>query len=183
MESTLHTLHRLISSLNSISFSEFGFLVLMGGSAPLNPPITVGDWCDTDMPLMRFALTLPLQTVICSPGRRQAARGNQEVKIPTGASPWARNYLIRTANPRLQSQTDLSGAPTSRYDTLHPSAHPGLRSVRQREGQSGYTGAHHPITLREAAIGERDRLLRCYKFFQALYIFWNSLFLSLIDLK
>lgn len=78
-------------------------------------------------PLMRFALTLPLQTVICSPGRRQAARGNQEVKIPTGASPWARNYLIRTANPRLQSQTDLSGAPTSRYDTLHPSAHPGLR--------------------------------------------------------
>ncbi len=43
MESTLHTLHRLISSLNSISFSEFGFLVLMGGSAPLNPPITVGD--------------------------------------------------------------------------------------------------------------------------------------------
>ena len=78
-------------------------------------------------PLMRFALTLPLQTVICSPGRRQAARGNQEVKIPTGASPWARNYLIRTANPRLQSQTDLSGAPTSRYGTLHPSAHPGLR--------------------------------------------------------
>jgi len=40
---TLHTLHRLIVCLIRISFSEFGFLVLMGGSAPLNPPITVGD--------------------------------------------------------------------------------------------------------------------------------------------
>lgn len=78
----------------------------------------------------------PLQTVICSPGRRQAARGNQEVKIPTGASPWARKLSLRTANPRLQSQTDLSGAPTSRYGTLHPSAHPGLRPVIQREGRA-----------------------------------------------
>ena len=40
MESTLHTLHRLISSLNSISFSYFRFPVLMGGSAPPYPPIT-----------------------------------------------------------------------------------------------------------------------------------------------
>ena len=43
MESTLHTLHRLVFSLIRISFSDFSFLALMGGSAPLNPPITVGD--------------------------------------------------------------------------------------------------------------------------------------------
>lgn len=41
MESTLHTLHRLVFSLIRISFSDFRFPVLMGGSAPpLNPPIT-----------------------------------------------------------------------------------------------------------------------------------------------
>ena len=98
-----------------------------GAPPPLTPRLQWGIDVIQICPLMRFALTLPLQTVICSPGRRQAARGNQEVKIPTGASPWARNYLIRTANPRLQSQTDLSGAPTSRYGTPHPSAHPRLR--------------------------------------------------------
>lgn len=43
MESTLHTLHSLVSSLDSISFSKFDFLSYMGGSAPLDPPITVGD--------------------------------------------------------------------------------------------------------------------------------------------
>lgn len=34
MESTLHTLHRLVFSLIRISFSDFRFPVLMGGSAP-----------------------------------------------------------------------------------------------------------------------------------------------------
>ena len=43
MKSTLHTLHRPIVCLIRISFSDFRFPVLMGGSAPLNPPITVGD--------------------------------------------------------------------------------------------------------------------------------------------
>ena len=37
MESTLHTLHSLVSSLDSISFSKFDFLSYMGGSAPLTP--------------------------------------------------------------------------------------------------------------------------------------------------
>ena len=37
---TLHTLHRLVFSLIRISFSKFDFLSHMGGSAPLNPPIT-----------------------------------------------------------------------------------------------------------------------------------------------
>ena len=134
------------------------------------------------MPLMRFALTLPLQTVICSPGRRQAARGNQEVKIPTGASPWARNYLIRTANPRLQSQTDLSGAPTSRYGTLHPSAHPGLRPEGRENDERIHGSASSDYAPGGSNMGMRLHVTMLQIFSSLIHIL-KFFILSLIDLK
>ena len=78
MESTLHTLHIPIVCLIRISFSDFRFLVLMGGSAPLNPPIyRVGDRCMTDMLPDTLYRHSPLQTVICSPRQRRGEQGNQ----------------------------------------------------------------------------------------------------------
>ena len=90
MESTLHTLHRLVFSLIRISFSDFRFPVLMGGSAPLTPPDSrVGDRCMTDMPPDTLYCHSPLQTVNCPPA--PPASVDKETPIPTGASPWAEN--------------------------------------------------------------------------------------------
>ena len=183
MESTLHTLHRLISSLNSISFSDFSFLALMGGSAPLNPPITVGDWCDTDMPPDAFC---PYPTVAdCNLFPRPPAGGQGEPRSqnPHGRKPVGEKLSYKNGKPKTpipnrpiwSTHITLWYAPSKRPSGFTPS------DTERRMG--GYTGAHHPITLRETAIWGWGCMLRCYKFFQALYIFWNSLFLSLIDLK
>ena len=81
------------------------------------------------------------------------------------------------ANPRLQSQTDLSGAPTSRYGTLHPSAHPGLRPVIQREGRADTR--ERIIRLHsgrqqygdEAACYDVTNFFKPYTYFEILYFY------------
>lgn len=130
------------------------------------------------MPPDAFCPYPPVADCNLFPRPPAGGRGNQEVKIPTGASPWARNYLIRTANPRLQSQTDLSGAPTSRYDTLHPSAPPGLRP-EDREGKDRADTRERIIRLRSGRWKYEDKtacydvtdFFKPYTYFEILYFY------------
>ena len=177
MESTLHTLHRLISSLNSISFSEFGFLVLMGGSAPLNPPITVGDWCDTDMPPDAFC---PYPTVAdCNlfPWPPAGGQGEPRSQNPHGRKPVGEKTIFENGKPKTpipnrpiwSTHITLWYAPSKRASGFTPRrqrewrADTRERIIRLRSGRQQYGD--------EAACYDVTNFFKPYTYFEILYFY------------